>query len=89
VVPWLEMGAGPYWVNPRLSGLILKDGSLEPTKPANSKFMLGAFGAAGISCKNGATRLGVGLTYDHLWSRNDFGSDFGAFALGLHVLFGK
>jgi hypothetical protein len=89
-VPWLQTGAGGYWVNPRIRGLIAPDGSFVSTKPSASKLMRGAYATVGIDFGSGpGAKVGLDATYDHIWSNEDFGADFGAFALGAHVLFGR
>jgi len=34
-------------------------------------------------------RLGLDASYDHLYSRDQLGADFGSFAIGTRVTFGR
>ena len=79
--PWGQIGAGLYLVNPMLDFLGEK---------LDSKFQRGAYGSLGFDYDaNPRLRVGLDVSYHHLWTKGDMGSDFDAVEVGTHLLFGR
>jgi hypothetical protein len=77
--PWVQAGAGVYRIDRNLNGATVLRVTYDP----------GGYGTLGFDVPVSArTKLGLDATYHHLWSETDLGSDFGAFEIGAHVLFG-
>jgi len=79
--PWLQCGAGIYLVNPRLE--FMGDN-------LDSKFERGAYGSIGFDyAANPRLRIGLDASYHYVWMKDDMGSDFDAWEMGTHLLFGR
>ena len=91
VRPWLQFGVGTYLVDPHVSGYHGDAGFFfVDAKPFPTKFVAGGSAGIGVDLVNtGSMRFGLDASYDHLWSKEAYGSDFDAFTVGGHLLFGK
>jgi len=81
VVPWGQLGAGYYRVDPNLE--------FEGTR-------LHAVDKPGFNVSAGfdrvaspGLRLGLDATYHHLWTSDYFDSDYQVYSVGMHLLFGR
>ena len=88
--PRLRAGAGAYLVDPNTSfgskDLIYVVGHHATLAQAVG----GACGTAGVDLETGGSmKFGLDVSYDHLWTKNALGSNFDAFAVGAHLLFGR
>ena len=89
--PWLQIGAGAYVVDPHVSGYHGDAGFFfVDAGPFPRKVVTGGCAGVGVDLvNNGSMRFGLDVSYDHLWSKDTYGSDFDAFAIGGHLLFGR
>ena len=79
--PWAQLGAGFYIVDPRLEFMGEK---------LVTRLVPGAFISIGFDYDaNPRLRLGLDASYHHLRLKQELGSDFNAFEVGTHLLFGR
>ena len=79
---WLKFGAGVYTIDRNIEGL-WSDG-------INVSSESGFYGSLGMDYKESAGRkIGLDATYHHLKTARPLGSDFTAFEIGAHMLFGR
>jgi len=81
VAPWFKGGLGLYNVKAKLEVL----GESEAESESKLGFNVGAgidFGTAST------TTFGIAAAYHHIPTEDDFGANFTAFTVGVHVLFG-
>lgn len=90
IKPWGRIGTGLYRMDPNTTGYSGDAGFFSITaRPLETSIHPGVYAAAGFDLSSGSSvRLGLGVSYDRVWCKEMFGSDFGAFAIGGHVLFG-
>jgi hypothetical protein len=91
VRPWLKIGAGGYVVDPHVSGYRGDAGFFfVDAGPFPKKAVPGWCAGIGVDLVNsGSLRFGLDASYDQLWTKDAYGSDFDAFTVGAHVLFGR
>jgi hypothetical protein len=91
VRPWLQIGGGVYRVDPHTTGFEGDAGFFTVSiKPFKVTSKAGFCGAAGVEFKSGSSlHLGLEASFDHVLCKDEFGSDFVAWALGGHILFGR
>jgi opacity protein-like surface antigen len=81
VAPWFKGGLGLYNVKAKLEAL----GESE----AENESKLGFNAGAGIDIGTASTTtFGIAAAYHHIPTEDDFGADFTAFTVGVHVRFG-
>jgi hypothetical protein len=88
--PWFAMGPSVYWVDPNVRGIFDVDGVYHDVKVFKGIAVFGYSSSLGfdVATSPGA-RLGLQGSYDYLSSHGDLGSNFGAWSIGGHVLFGR
>lgn len=88
---WLQIGGGPYRIDPNTTGFSGQEGFfIFNVRPLKTRVLGGACGSIGVDLVNsGRMRFGLDASFDHVWSKDDFGSDFDAYAVGGHLLFGR
>ena len=88
--PWLQVGAGAYFVDPNTSfgsGDLIYVVGHDATLPQS---VGGACGTVGVDLeRSGSMKFGLDASYDHVWTKNTLGSNFDAFTVGAHLLFGR
>jgi len=91
VRPWLKFGAGVYVVDPHITGYHGDAGFFfVDAKPFPRKIVPGGCAGIGVDLLNtGSMRFGLDASYDRVWTKDAYGSDFDAFAVGGHLLFGR
>ena len=90
IKPWGRIGTGLYRMDPNTSGYSGDAGFFSITaRPLETSLHPGVYAAAGFDLSSGSSvRFLLGVSYDQVWCKEKFGSDFGAFAVGGHLLFG-
>jgi hypothetical protein len=91
VRPWLKLGAGVYVVDPHITGYHGDAGFFfVDARPFPRKVLPGGCAGIGVDLVNtGRMRFGLDASYDRVWAKDVYGSDFDAFSVGGHLLFGK
>lgn len=91
VRPWLEIGPSGALVDPHVRGFEDSAGNVVSSNLSFSNSLVAGFSSSiGFDvAASPSVRLGLHATYDHLASNHSFGSDFGAFSVGAHVMFGR
>ena len=82
VAPWIQVGVGVYRVNVNLE--------LLGKRSDNIMYEFGYMGGVGLDFWTSTrTKLGLDASYHFLNSKNDFRTNFTAFTIGTHLLFGR
>jgi len=91
VRPWLKLGAGVYVVDPHITGYHGDAGFFfVDIGPFPRKVVPGGCAGIGVDLVNTRSmRFGLDASYDRVWTKDAYGSDLDAFAVGGHLLFGR
>ena len=89
--PWLQFGAGAYYIDPNVSGYSGDAGFFTvEAGPLKSESKIGFYLSTGVDLLCGPhTRLGLVGSYHHVSCNDTYGSDLGILSIGAQALFGR
>ena len=87
---WMKVGGGLFWVNPDLRGFIDQRGNYHDTSHSKSVYAFGFHPSVGLDFESlSVVKPGLSASFHYLGSKVDFGSDFRAVSVGMHLSIGR
>jgi hypothetical protein len=87
---WMKVGGGLFWVNPDLRGFIDQAGNYRATSHSKYVHVGGFHPSVGVDFPSlSVVKPGLSASLYYLRSQSDFGADFRAVSVGMHLSIGR